>query len=193
MASTIPVSDLELMQRIAENDSKALEILYNRYSPVLYSLIKKIVNEEKLASEVLADVFLIIWKKVNYFDFDTRNVYAWIITLTRNKAVDVIRRMRRPDDYELYSDDYEIRCIIPVLSTVIDPLDLKVVSSIKDSVQSAVNRLTEAQQYVLQLAFYEGLSEQEIAKQLKIPLPTVKSKIKIALTNFKDFLIRGED
>lgn len=192
MSTNVPSSDYELMQRVAANDPKALEILYNRYSPVLFPMIKKIVDDEELSAEILAEVFLIIWRKINQFDFETRNVYAWIVILTRNKAVDVLRRRRDPDGYELYSDDFENRSIIPTLSPAIDPLDLVTVTGIKESVEKAFNRLTEAQQYVLNLAFYNGLSEQEIAKHLKIPLPTVKSKIKLSLDNFRDNLIGGD-
>jgi len=193
LSTTIPSSDYELMQRVADSDPKALEILYNRYSPLLYPLIKKIVDDELLAQELLAEIFLILWRKVNHFDFQTRNVYAWLVNLTRNKAVDALRRRRDPDGNELYSDDYENRAIIPLLSPAIDPLDLVTVTGIKNSVENAFNRLTEAQQYVLSLSFYEGFSEQEIAKQLKIPLPTVKSKIKQALSNFRDYLIGGDE
>ncbi len=192
MSTSIPSSDYELMQRVADNDPKALEILYNRYSSLLFPMIKKITDDEELAAEILAEVFLIIWRKVNQFDFETRNVYAWIVTLTRNKAVDVLRRRRDPDGYELYSDDFENRSIIPTLSSSIDPLDLVTVTGIKGSVEKAFYKLTEAQQYVLNLAFYDGLSEQEIAKHMKIPLPTVKSKIKVALNNFRDNLIGGD-
>ena len=92
MALNIPSTDIELMQRVVAYDSKALEALYNRYSPILYTLIKKIVTDQNAAEEVLSDVFVIIWRKANLFDFSTGNVYTWVITLTRNKAVDFLKR-----------------------------------------------------------------------------------------------------
>ena len=70
MADSASSTDLELMTRVVSNDSKALEALYNRYSPLLYTLIKKITGDEKTAEEVLADVFVIIWRKSNLFDFN---------------------------------------------------------------------------------------------------------------------------
>jgi RNA polymerase sigma-70 factor (ECF subfamily) len=184
--------DSDLMQRVSENDSKALEALYNRYSPLLYTLIKKIVIDEESAKEVLSDVFVIIWRKINYFDLQTNDVYTWLVTLARNKAVDTLKRSKNPSDAEQYNDEYENENILPLLSPSIDPLDLKTAMNLKDSIEVALYKLTDAQQFVLYLAYYEGLNEKEIAARLKIPFLTVKSKIKIALGNLKDNLIKGE-
>lgn len=192
MPVNAPSSDIELMQRVAGFDSKALEALYNRYSSILYTVIKKIVTDEKLAEEVLTDVFVIIWRKINYFDFNTNNVYTWLITLSRNKAVDTLRRTREGEGIEDYNEEFENKYIIPRLSHEIDPLDLKTALGIKGNVEKALNQLTDAQQYVIYLAYYEGLTEKEIAAKLNIPVQTVKSKIKIALTNLRDNLIKGE-
>ena len=183
-------TDSELMQRVHMNDSKALEALYNRYSPLLYTLIKKIVADEEVAKDVLSDVFVIIWRKIDLFDFNLNNVYTWIVTLTRNKAIDTLRRTRNTSEMETYDDEYENTNIIPKLSPISDPLDIETATNIKDSIEAALNKLTGAQQFVINLAYYEGLTQKEIAERLKIPVPTVKSKIKIALSNLKDNLIK---
>jgi len=183
-------TDSELMQRVHVNDSKALEALYNRYSPLLYTLIKKIVADEEVAKDVLSDVFVIIWRKIDLFDFNLNNVYTWIVTLTRNKAIDTLRRTRNTSEMETYDDEYENTNIIPKLSPISDPLDIETATNIKDSIEAALNKLTGAQQFVINLAYYEGLTQKEIAERLKIPVPTVKSKIKIALSNLKDNLIK---
>ena len=204
MALNISFTDIELMQRVSSNDSKALEVLYNRYSSLLYTLIKKIVGEEKAAEDILSEIFVIVWRKVDQFDINTGNVYTWLVTLARNKAVDTLRRSRIAEkqtparktgeihEIEIYNDTYENKYIIPNLSNYIDPLDLRTAFSIKDDVEAALNKLTDAQQYVLYLAYYEGLSQKEIAEKLNIPLPTVKSKIKIALINLKENLVKGD-
>ena len=192
MAIKMPSTDIELLQRVASHDSKALEALYNRYSSLLYTVIKKIVNDEAVAEEVLTDIFVIIWRKVNLFNFGTAGVYTWLITLARNKAVDALKRSTKESDAGEYTEEYEDRFIVPHLSPEIDPLDIKTALNIKDNVERALNRLTDAQQYVLYLAYYEGLTQKEIATRLNIPLPTVKSKIKIALSNLRDNLIKGE-
>ena len=180
------------MRRVAAYDSKALEILYNRYAPLLYTLIKKIAVEKTLAEEILTEVFVIIWRKIERFDVFTANVYTWLITLARNKAVDTVRRNNEDLKMPPYSDEYEEDFIIPHLSKQIDPLDLATTNTIKNSVEAALNRLTDAQQYVIYLAYYEGLTQKEIAEKLNIPYPTVKSKVKIASLNLREYLLKGD-
>jgi RNA polymerase sigma-70 factor (ECF subfamily) len=192
MPVNTPLSDFELMQRVAGYDSKALEVLYDRYSPILYTVIKKIVTDEKTAGDILTGVFVIIWRKLDHFDFTTKNVYTWLVTLARNKAVDTLRRTREGENAEEYTDDYENMYIIPKLSPEIDSLDLSTAIGIKGNVEKALDELTDAQQYVIYLAYYEGLTENEIAARLNIPVQTVKSKIKIALSNLRENLLKGE-
>ena len=182
------------MQRVANYDSKALEILYDRYSPLLYTIIKKIVGDKDLAEEVLTEVFAIIWRKIELYNLEKDNAYSWLVGLTRNKAVDVVRRNNGQIENIHYSDEYENRFIIPKLSKEIDPLDLKTAFSISGNVENALNNLTDAQQYVLYLAYYEGLTQQQIAEKLNIPLQTVVSKIKIASNNLRENLLsEGEE
>jgi len=192
LTSSGALSDIELINRVSKSDSKSLEALYNRYSPFLYTLIKKIASDEEIAGEILSEVFVIIWKKAELFDFKSEDVYTWLIILARNKAVDVLRRNRGDEAIQEYSDEYENKYIIPHLSHLIDPLDLETASKIKDNLSKAINGLTDAQKYVINLGFYEGLNEKQIAERLKIPLPTVKSKIKVALSILKDNLVKGE-
>ena len=184
-------TDSQLIQKVSEYDSKALEELYDRYAPILYSLVKKIVTDQKVAEELLTDIFVIVWEKSGIINSSANNVYTWLITLARNKAVDRKRRDESGEELPEYNDDYENDYVIPQLSKSIDPLDLNNALSVKENFEEALNNLTDAQQYVVYLAYYEGKTESEIAKKLNIPLPTVKSKIKVALTNLKQNLVSG--
>jgi RNA polymerase sigma-70 factor, ECF subfamily len=182
-------TDIEIIQKIATFESKALEALYNRYSSILYTTIKKIVTDERLAEEILTEVFVIIWKKGKKFNHKNGSVYTWLVLLARNKAVDVVRRLKEGNELPEYTEEYEDEFIIPHLSPVLENIDLKIASGLKSNVESALSRLTDAQQYVLSLAFYEGLTENDIALKLNIPVETVRSKIRTALTNFKTNLM----
>lgn len=184
--------DIDVMKRVAAYDSKALEILYDRYSPLLYTLIKKIAIDKSLAEEILTEIFVIIWRRIELFDIYSGNVYTWLVTLARNKAVDTIRRKNENVEMPEYTDDYEIDFILPKLSKQIDPLDLTTTNAIKDSFEVALNKLTDAQQYVIYLAYYEGLTQIEISEKLNIPYATVKSKIKIASANLREYLLKGD-
>lgn len=182
MAEDGLLTDAEIMLRIAGYDSKALEQLYDRYAPILYTLIKKIVTEKETAEEILSDVFVIVWKNIDLFDFKTNNVYTWLIMLTRNKAIDVLSR-RSDKEMEEYTSDYEKEKIIPKLSPEIKPVELNEVLEKREKIVNAVNGLTDAQRYVLELSYYGGMYEDEIAGKLKIPVMTVKSKLQVAIGN----------
>lgn len=181
------LTDIELFQKISNRDSKALESLYDRYSPVLYTLVKRIVVEKVIAEEILSDIFVIIWQKSSMFDINSSNLYSWLINLARNKALDFIRREKSLIVDE-YNDEYENNFIIPKISTLIPSNDLDKTFNSREKIYSAVHSLTEAQQYVFSLAYYDGLTESEIAEKLNIPLLTVKSKIRVALDSVKENL-----
>jgi RNA polymerase sigma-70 factor (ECF subfamily) len=185
----IELADIELIQRITNRDSKALENLYNKYSPLLYTLVKRLVVEKDTAEEILADIFVIIWQKSSMFDINSGNLYSWLIYLSRNKALDFIRREKLLITDE-YNDEYENTVVMPNISTIIPSNDLDKIFSSREKIYSAVHSLTEAQQYVLSLAYYDGLSESEIAAKLNIPLLTVKSKIRVALNSVKEILAK---
>jgi len=186
------LTDIELIQKISNRDSKALEALYDRFSPVLYTLVKNIVNDKSKAEEVIAEIFVIIWQKSSKFDVNSDNLYLWLINFSRNKALDFIRRERAliVDDYD---DEYEDNFIFPNLSAFVPPNDLEKTFNRRDKIYNAFHNLTEAQQYVLSLAYYEGLSESDIANKLNIPLLTVKSKIRVALNSVKENLDKAEN
>lgn len=187
MSETNSLKDAEIMLKIAGYESKALEQLYDRYAPFLYTLIKKIVTDKETAEEILSDVFVIVWRQIDQFDFKTNNIYTWLVTLARNKAIDVIHRRgdkKLPD----YSDDYEMEHIIPKLSSEVETLELDEVLNSKGKMEKALNSLTEAQKYVLELCYYGGMDQEEIANKLKIPTVTVKSKLQVAIGNLKQKL-----
>lgn len=176
------LTDAEIMLKVAGYDSKALEQLYDRYAPILYSLIKKIVTDKETAEELLSDVFVIIWRQIDQFDFTTNNIYTWLITLSRNKAIDVLNR-RLGKSLPEYTDDYEKEFILPKLSPEIQPMELEDVMNNKNKMEKALNSLTDAQKYVLELSYYGGMDQDEIAAKLKIPTVTVKSKLQVAIGN----------
>ena len=186
------LSDLELLGKIAKYDSRALEELYDRYSRILYTLVKKIAPNQETTDKILVDVFTIIWRKAHKFDFKSGSIYTWLVTLTRNKAIDVVRRSRSSKmNLDTYDDEYEDYFIIPTLSNEIDELDLETAMRLAPKVERALAGLTDAQKYVIHLAYYEGYSMDEIADKLNIPLETVRSKIMNSLHIFRDKLVRG--
>lgn len=185
------LTDLELMREIAKFESRALEELYDRYSPLLFTIIKKISPDHLTAQQILVDVFVIIWRKIGKFDFDNGNVYSWLVTLARNKAIDNIRRERSSSHTsQFYNDDYEDYFIIPTFSPEMDSLDFKTALSIKPKIEKALSKLTDTQKYVLHLAYYEGYTIDEIADKLNVPIETVRNKVMTSLFGLRDFMVK---
>jgi RNA polymerase sigma-70 factor (ECF subfamily) len=178
LLSIDPLTDGELVSNAAVQDMIAFEQLYARYSPLLYSLVKKIVSEKDTAEKILVEVFLIFWKRIE--DFEKQNVFTSLILLARNKALDYLKRQRKNSEMPEYDDDYERFNILPKLSSKIKPLRLQDAQKIKYEIGEMIKGLTDAQRYVLSLFFFEGLNEIEISLKLKIPLSTVKSKLQVA-------------
>lgn len=182
MSEVNSLTDTEIMQRIAGYDSKALEQLYDRYTPLLYTLIRRIIPDKETAEEVLSEVFAIIWRQIDQFDFSKINIYTWIVTLARNKAIDVKNRTMGKITEE-YTEEYEKENILPKLSLEIESVELEAVLGMKEKIEGAIKSLTDAQRYVIELSYYEGLDESGIAEKLKIPSSTVKSKLLVAIGN----------
>jgi RNA polymerase sigma-70 factor (ECF subfamily) len=176
------LTDSEIMLKIAGYDSKALEQLYDRYTPLLYTLIKRIIPDKETAEDVLSEVFVIIWRHIDQFDFKSTNVYTWIVTLARNKAIDVKNRNMGKVTEE-YTEDYEKEKVLPKLSHEIESVELEDVLEMKGKIEGAIKSLTDAQRYVMELSYYEGVDEIGIAEKLKIPSSTVKSKLQVAIGN----------
>lgn len=185
------LTDLELMKEIAAFESRALEELYDRYSSLLYTIIKKISPDKNSAEQILTDVFVIIWRKASSSEFKTTNVFSWLVTLARNKAVDSLRRSRSAKGItQIYDDLYEDYFILPTFPDEIDTLDFTTAFSLQPKIEKALSKLTDTQKYVLHLAYYEGFSIDEIADKLNVPLETVRNKIMTALYSLRDHLVR---
>lgn len=182
--------DLALLNKISEQDSRAFEELYDRYASILYSLIIKIVPDKRIAEIILVEVFAIVWKKVSQFDLENGSVYTWVITLARNRAIDNIKRTRYSSkSLDVYDDKYEDFFIIPFLDKHIDPLDLKTAMNIKPKMAEALDKLTDAQKYVLHLSYYEGYSLEEISEKLNLPIEAIRVKIMSAVKNLRGKLL----
>ncbi len=185
-------TDLNILKRITKYDSRALEEIYDRYASLLFTLISKIVKDDTVAEEILLEVFSIVWKRAHSFDFENGSAYTWMITLARNRAIDYQRRNNTEDSPDVYSEEFEKYFIVPHLAKDIDNLDLDIVVDIKPKIEKALNNLTDAQRYVIDLAFYGGHNLNEIAKELNIPVETVRSKVMTALQNLRDNLLEEE-
>lgn len=186
-------TDLDLLKNVAKYDSRALEVLYDRYAPLLFTLIKKISPDESKANSTLIEVFQIIWKKAGNYNLDSDNVYSWLITLARNKAVDVLRRSRSTSaSLDPYTEEYEDFFIVPTISNEAQDMNIDKAMTKEKEIEKALSKLTDAQKYVIHLAYYEGYTLNEISDKLNIPVETIRNKILVAMQSLNDNM-KGTD
>jgi len=167
-------SDVELVLHITGYNVTAFEQLYERYSPIIYPFIKKIIRDNKLAQSVLLNVFAVFLKRIEFYDTGNDNVFTWLMLLSRNISLDTLRRLKPGNDILKTDDNYETEVLLPKLSSVISPI---VYDESTEKIKSYKNHLTEVQSLVLSLAYFEGLSEDEISKRLNLPAATIREKI----------------
>jgi len=168
--------ETELMLRIAGGDQRALDLLYQKYASVLFGSIISIIKKREEAEDLLQEIFIHVWDKAKKFDASKGNVYTWMTTLTRNKAIDVLRSKGYRNNYAdtTTNDDF---------SYFLDddgqtPLDVAIMGERAVSVRQAMATLPSEQAEVLRISYFDGLSQTEIADQLDLPLGTVKTRMR---------------
>jgi len=165
-------ADELLIQRVAQGDRSAFATLYDRFSTPLYSLALKMLANEAEAQDLLQEVFLSIWNKAATFRAERGSAFSWIVSQLRHRAIDRLRsRQRRQELVETYSSDLE-----PKSSDTTSSAQNCEVSERAREVRSALSELAEEQRQVLQMAFFEGLTQVEIAEKLEEPLGTIKAR-----------------
>jgi RNA polymerase sigma-70 factor (ECF subfamily) len=177
--------EIELLQRIGAGDPDSFEDLYDRFSGVLFSAAVQILNDQREAEDVLQDVFVQIWDKAKLYQPSRGKPLTWAMTLTRNKAIDRLRsfqrRFRLQDQVER-----ESKAISPPVSRdSVDEVDALEKSRI---IRSAVLKLSNEQRQAIELAFFSGLTQNEIAEELNQPLGTVKARIRRGMLKLKDLI-----
>lgn len=178
--------EIELMKRIKAKDEEALGELYDLYSRLLYGMVISIVKKREEAEDVLQEVFIKIWEKASSFDEERGNVYSWLVTLTRNKAIDRIRskdyKTQKKATQDVDAPEFTLE------GEKFDPLETTIFSDRAELVKKALGEIPESQSEVLKIAYYRGLTQREISDQLDIPLGTVKTRMRQGMIKLKDIL-----
>ena len=172
-----------LIRDMAAGDRDAFGRFYDRYAPLVYPLILRIVGEPAEAADVLQDVFWEAWQRAGDYDPQRGSPEAWMVTRARSRAIDRVRAARRRGDVVSPVEDVASLPSEPVP----DPADRV---EEQRTVQSALERLPEAQREVIELAYYAGLTQTEIAERLKQPLGTVKTRIRLGLMRLRE-IVKG--
>ena len=179
-------TDADLLRRMARNDRDAFARLYDRFSRPLYATALRILNNASEAEDVVHDVFLSLWEKAAAFEPGRGTAFGWAVTLTRNRAIDRVRmRTRRAG---LRSRTTAEDAGMQPSGSGPDSADDLLLKEQAGAVRAAVAALPAEQQRAVELAFFSGLTQQEIAEELREPLGTVKARIRRGLLKLRDTL-----
>lgn len=174
------------MQRVAQRDRDALAELYDRFSGPLYGTALRIVRDAAEAQDVVHDAFITVWDKAADFESTRGSAFSWAVTLVRNRAIDRVRRRRRRA--ELLAETAPSDLGYQDAAGANAGTDDVAFGDDARAVRSAVATLPVEQKRALELAFFGGLTQEEIARKLNEPLGTVKARIRRGLLKLRDAL-----
>ena len=181
------LSDEALIALVARGDDSALGELYDRVGRVAYGIAHRILRDERLAEDAVQEGFLAVWRSAASFRAERAKASTWIVTLVHRRAVDIVRREERRRTESLDAD---------ALPDAPDPSgsaeDEAWLGFERDRVLAAIRTLPDAQRETIELAYYGGYSQSELAERLGVPLGTIKSRMFAGLARLREVLDNAE-
>jgi len=175
------LTDLELLAQISKQDREALATLYDRYGRRVFALAVRILNDPVGSEEVTQDVFMSVWRRGASYTSKKGKFTTWMFSIAHNRTIDELRKRRRDrsrenDDIE---DHYDLK------SSDISPADAAVAQSEYAKVKAAMDKLPEEQKSVVELSYFKGLTQTEIATKSGQSLGTGKTRMRLALKKLR--------
>jgi len=183
LAAVLLKEDPDLARRLKNRDPQAMADLYDRYGRITFALIFRVVRNEAVAEDLVQETFLRVWNRVHAFDHEKGALGPWVLAVARNRAIDYLRSAEgRLEQSALELEKLDQPGLFVNMENSILNLDRV------RALRGAFEKLTPNQRLVLELAYYEGLSQTEMADRLKQPLGTVKTWVRTALKLLRDEL-----
>jgi RNA polymerase sigma-70 factor (ECF subfamily) len=172
-------SEQELVALLLRQNEQAFSYLYDNYSPALFGIISQIIPDKDLATDILQDVFINIWRKIDSYDPAKGRLFTWMLNIARNAAIDKIRS--RP-----YQDSLKNQ---PLAENVNTNTANSVNADVNDvGLKKLISKLKQEYRVVVDLSYFQGFTHEEISKLLEIPLGTVKTRIRSALIQLRTLI-----
>lgn len=180
-------SDEELIAGLRARDHQALAALYDRYARSVYSLALHVLRDRAAAEDVTQDVFLQLWREPERYERERGPLGPWLLRIARNRAIDVLRRRTR-ERRPLLQDGSTEGVFLADQSPGPDEHAWSATLALR--VRAALGELSDAQRQVIELAYFRGLTQREMADELGLPLGTVKTRVRTALRRLAEILTK---
>ena len=174
------VSDVELLHAVARGDEAALARLYDAYRVILFGLLVRILNSREEAEDILQDVFIQVWRRAKDFDEKRGRPFTWLVTLARSRAIDRLRQLGARQRLTMGAAQQQEQT-----ENISDALTDAVRAEQEAVVRQALAELPQEQRQTLVLAYFEGLTQSEIATKLNAPLGTIKTRMRSGMTKLR--------
>ncbi|MDQ3167308.1 MAG: sigma-70 family RNA polymerase sigma factor [Chloroflexota bacterium] len=182
----VEMADADLIGRAAGGDARALEVLYERYSRVVYSFALRIVADPQLAEELLQEVFFRAWQQGGAYSASRGTFVTWLLSITHNMAIDEVRKRRRRPQRADSEDPEAVLAAVPDLGLSVE--DEVWLGALRDTIAGALGTLPPNQRVAIEMAYFRGLTQREIAEQLGEPLGTIKTRMRLGIQKLRDQL-----
>jgi RNA polymerase sigma-70 factor (ECF subfamily) len=186
----LELSDADLASNVAAGSTGALEVLYDRYSRVVLSFATRMLGDRQSGEELLQEVFLKAWKQAHNYTAERGSFVTWLLSITHNMAIDEIRKRRRRPQRADSADP-----VLMLTNVTDDSLSVEAsaeLSALRDVMQKAIATLPVAQSSAIELAYFRGLTQREIADELSEPLGTIKTRMRLGMRKLRDYLETNE-
>ena len=178
------LTDLELLKHLSNQDRDALATLYERFGRRVFSLAVRILSDSVSAEEVTQDVFMSVWRRGATYVSKKGKFTTWLFSIAHNRTIDELRKRRR--DLSRTNDDIDDH--LNLESGDVSPPDATVAQSEYAKIRAAMEDLPEEQKNVVELSYFKGLTQTEIAEKTGQPLGTVKTRMRLALKKLRKAL-----
>ncbi len=178
--------DEQLMTLVSQQEAQALSALYDRHARSVYSLAVRMLSDRDVASEVTQEVFLNVWQRASSFNADRGKFQTWLLSITHHRCIDEIRRRRRAQTQPFGSSYQEDRILTDSEASSQDKTFWQQME--EHAIKNAMRDLPPPQQQVISMAYFQGLTQAEIAGRLGAPLGTVKTRMRLGLQKLREAL-----
>lgn len=177
-------SDADLMAALAAGNAAAMEVLYDRFNRPVFSFAYRMVGDRNHAEDVMQEVFLRAWRRAARFSETRGTLISWLLSITHNLAIDELRKVqRRPQK----ADSAEPELLMASLRDTGESIEeIAIGSEYGQIVREVLAEIPDAQRIVLELGYFRGMTQREIAEHLDTPLGTVKTRMRLALQKLQD-------